>query len=161
MKIISIVSLVALLPLSSFANSMFTVSKTYKPKNVLHYEAVVKNCAFVSPFVNPQWKMDEERGQRETLTSTEKKYLQPKVTYSKDIEFDFTMDAVKELNAGTDFRQIKVRMEKCEAKAYTEYKGQEIQLTNIHLKTALATVTGATITGKKADGSKFSVVLKK
>lgn len=162
MKKTSILSILVLLPLTSFANSMFTVSKSVKPKNVLHYEAAIKNCSFVSPFVNAQWKMDEERGQREGLTATEKKYLQPKVTYNKDKEFDFTLDAVKELKVtGTDLREIKVRLVNCEARAYTEYKGQEIQLTNIHLKTTLISVTGATITGKKADGSKFSVTLTK
>lgn len=157
-----ILALTILFPLSSFANSMFTISKTYKPKNVLHYEAVVKNCKFVTPYVSAQWKMGEERGQREGLTATERKYLQPKVTYSKDKEFDFTLDAVKELNVGgNDLREIKVRMKNCRAQAFTEYKGQEIELTNINLKTTLMTVKGATITGKKADGSRFILNLSK
>jgi len=106
--------------------------------------------------------MGEERGQREGLTATERKYLQPKVTYSKDKEFDFTLDAVKELNVGgNDLREIKVRMKNCRAQAFTEYKGQEIELTNINLKTTLMTVRGATITGKKADGSRFILNLSK
>lgn len=141
---------------------MFTVTKTYKPKNVLHYEAAISGCKFASPYVSALWKMDEERGQREGLTSTEKKYLQPKVTYAKDTEFDFTLDAVKELKVpGNDLRKIRVRLSNCRAQAFTEYKGQEIQLTNIHLKTSLMTVTGATITGKKADGSRFILNLSK
>lgn len=158
----SILALTILFPLSSFANTMFTISKTYKPKNVLHYEAAIKNCKFASPYVSAQWKMNEERGQREGLTSTERKYLQPKVTYSKDKEFDFTLDAVKELKVpGNDLREIKVRMKNCRAQAFTEYKGQEILLTNINLKTSFMTVTGATITGIKPDGSKFILNIKK
>lgn len=159
----TLIAFTVLFPLSTFAHTIFTISKTYKPKNVLHYEAAIKNCKFVSPFVSAQWKMGEERGQREGLTSTEKKYLQPKVTYSKDKEFDFTLDAVKELKvSGNDLREIRVRMGKnCKAKAFTEYKGQEIELTNINLKTNLLTVTGATITGLKPDGSRFILNLKK
>lgn len=158
----SILFLAVLFPLSSFASNMFTLSKTYKAKNVLHYEAAIKNCKFVAPYVSAQWKMDEEKGQREGLTSTEKKYLQPKVTYSKDREFDFTLDAVKELKvAGNDLREIKVRMIQCKARAFTEYKGQEIELTNINLKTSMLSVTGATITGRKADGSRFILNLSK
>lgn len=157
----SILALAVLFPLSSFANSMFTVSKTYKPKNVLHYEAAIKNCKFVSPYVSAQWKMDEERGQREGLTATEKKYLQPKVKYAKDTEFDFTLDAVKELKTGNDFREIKVRMSNCRAQAFTEYKGQEIRLTNIHLKMSMMSVAGATITGVRPDGSRLVLNLKK
>lgn len=158
----TIIALVAFVPFASFANTMFTISKTYKPKNVLHYEAVVKNCSFASPYANPVWIMGEQKGQREALSSQEKKYLQPKIKYAKDSEFDFTFDAVKELKtSGKDFKEVKVRLVNCKAVAYTEYKGQEIQLKNIHLKFNLASITGATVTGLKPDGSKFSVELKK
>lgn len=159
----TLLALTFLFPLSTFASSMFTISKSYKPKNVLHYQAAVKNCKFVSPFVSAQWKMGEERGQIEGLTSTEKKYLQPKVTYAKDKEFDFTLDAVKELKvSGNDLRKIKVRMDnKCRTEVYTEYKGQEIRLLNIHLNMSFMSVSGAKITGLKPDGSRLVINLKK
>lgn len=158
----SLLALTVLFPLSTMANSIFTVSKTYKEKNVLHYEAAIKSCKFVSPFVSAQWKMDEERGQREGLNSTERKYLQPKVTYAKDKEFDFTLDAVKELKVpGDSFKNIKVRLINCKARAFSEYQGQEIELTNINLKMSLLSVSGATITGKRSDGSRFILNLKK
>lgn len=148
-------------PLTSFA-SMFTVSKTVNAKNVLHYEASVKSCQFIAPYVTAKWIMGEERGQTEGLTARESKYLKPKVTYAKETEYDFTLDAVKELKtSGTDFRKIKVRMINCKPRAFTEYQNQEIELVNINLKTTMLSVTGATITGKKADGSRFILNLTK
>lgn len=158
----SLLALAVLFPLSTFASSIFTITKNYKPKNVLHYEAAIKSCKFVAPYVSAQWKMDEERGQREGLTNTERKYLQPKVTYAKDKEYDFTLNAVKELKVpGDSFKEIKVRMVNCKPRAYSEYQGQEIQITNINLKMNMVSVSGATITGKKADGSRFILNLKK
>lgn len=158
----SLLALAILLPSVSFANSLFTISKTYKEKNVLHYQAVVKNCKLVAPYIAPVWHMGEERGQSEGLTSQERKYFEPKVAYAKDSEVDFTLGAMKELKmGGNNFKSITVRLEGCRAKAYSEYKNEDIQMKNIHLQASLLSVSGATITGTKANGSRFILNIKK
>ena len=157
-----LLALAFIIPATSFANSLFTISKTIKPKNVLYYSAVIKNCKLVAPYVVPVWHMGEERGQSEGLTNQEKKYFEPKVTYAKDTEVDFTLGAMKELPfSGTDFKKIRIQLNGCRAKAVSDYKNEEITLSNIHLQASLLSVSGATITGTKANGSRFQLNIKK
>ena len=157
-----ILALTFLIPSMSFANALFTVSKTYKEKNVLHYKAVVKNCKLVAPYVTTQWVMGAEKGQLEGLTNQEKKFFEPKVGYAKDTEADFTLGAMKELNLGAnDFKKITIQMKGCKAIAVSDYKNDEITVKNIHLQASLLSVSGATITGTKANGSRFILNVKK
>ena len=155
-------ALTFLIPSLSFANALFTVSKTYKEKNVLHYKAVVKNCKLAAPYVSTVWVMGEERGQLEGLTNQEKKFFEPKVSYAKDTEVDFSLGAMKELKLGAnDFKKITIQMKGCKAIAVSDYKNEEITVKNIHLQASLLSVSGATITGTKPSGSRFILNVKK
>lgn len=157
-----ILALTLLIPSMSFANALFTVSKTYNEKNILHYRAVVKNCKLVAPYITNHWVMGEEKGQAEGLTAKEKKFFEPKVSYAKDNEVDFTLGAMKELKLGAnDFKKITVQMKGCKAVAVSDYKNEEITVKNIHLQASVLSVSGATITGTKANGSRFILNVKK
>lgn len=157
-----ILALTLFIPSMSFANALFTVSKTYNEKNILHYRAVVKNCKLVAPYITNHWVMGEEKGQAEGLTAKEKKFFEPKVSYAKDNEVDFTLGAMKELKLGAnDFKKITVQMKGCKAVAVSDYKNEEITVKNIHLQASLLSVSGATITGTKANGSRFILNVKK
>jgi len=152
---VSIISTVA------SANEIFILKKSYNPKNVLHFKASVEGCKLKSPAVTNHWVMGEERSQIEGLTNTEKPYFQPKISYQTDAEADFGMGAIDKIGNQIGDKSIRVRLDNCKAKAYIDINGQEIQLTEIFANVGLLmSVKSLTVTGIKADGTKFSRTFK-
>ena len=143
--------------LSTFANDLFVIKKNMNPKNVLRYKANVENCKLKSPAVTPYWVMGEEDGHTEDLLEKEKPYFKPKITYAKETEADFSIGAMEKMGSKIPDQSIRVRLENCKAKAFVEFKGQEIQLTEIEANVNLfMSVRYMIISGLKPDGSKFT-----
>lgn len=140
----------------SFANDLFVVKKNKNPKNILHYRANLQSCTFKNPPVSQQWIMGEEDGHVEGLTGIEKSVYQPRITYQKDSEVDFTIGAMDKMGSKLPNKKIRVRIENCKAKAYLEIKGQEIQLREIFANVGLVSVTSVTIKGTAPNGSSVS-----
>lgn len=146
-----------LFSLNAFAQDLFVIKKSMNPRNVLHFKANVHNCKLSSPAVIPYWIMGEERGQVEGLTSQEKPYFQPKVSYSNSTEADFSIGAMEEMGCKIPDQTIKVRLENCQPKAYLELDGREIQLTDINVSvTFLMSVREMVISGVSASGARVS-----
>ncbi len=105
--------------------------------------------------------MGEENGQVEGLTSKEKPYFQPKISYSNSTEADFSIGAMEEMGCKIPDQTIKVRLENCRPKAYLEIDGSEIQLTDINVSVNLfMSVSQMTINGVAPNGSKISKKIK-
>ena len=146
-----------LISMNAFAQDLFIIKKSMNPKNVLHFKANINNCKLSSPAVGPYWVMGEERGQIEGLTSKEKPYFQPKISYSSSTEADFSIGAMEEMGSKIPDQTIKVRLENCRPKAYLEIDGREIQLTDINVSvTFLMSVREMVISGVSASGAKVS-----
>lgn len=150
----------AVLLLSSFsiyANDIFVIKKNMNPKNVLHYKANVQNCKLKTPPVTPYWVMGEEDGHTEDLLEKEKPYFKPKISYAKDSEADFSIGAMEKMGSKIPDQSIRVRLENCKAKAFIEFKGQEIQLTEIEANVNfLISVRYMIISGIRPDGTKIT-----
>ena len=152
MKALLIASLMICSTFAS-ANELFIVKKNKNPKNTLHYRANIESCTFKSSPISQQWIMGEEDGHVEGLTGMEKSVYQPKITYQKDTEVDFTLGAMDKMGSKLPNKKIRVRIENCKAKAYLEIKGQEIQLKEIFANVGVVSVSSITITGVSPGGS--------
>lgn len=155
MKALFIASLLACSTLAS-ANELFVITKNRTPKNILHYKANVVNCEFAKTPVTPYWILGEERGQTEAITNSEKGMFQPKVTYQKATEVDFSIGAMERLGNSLPNKKISVRIENCQAKAYLEVKGQEMELKEIYAQIKLLSISSLTLSGFAPNGSKIS-----
>jgi hypothetical protein len=139
---------------SAFAEDLFVIKKTSNPKNVLHFSAETKDCKLLKPSIKPYWVMGEEDGHKEDITKTEKPFFQPRITYISDTETDFSFGAMDRMGDRLPDKTIRVRIEKCQAKAYIDFKGREIQLKEIFVKMGLLlNVKELTVKGVTADGS--------
>ncbi len=153
--------IVLLFSVSSFAQDIFVIKKSLNPKNVLHFKVNVNNCKLSSPAISPYWVMGEENGQTEGLTSKEKPYFQPKISYSNSSEADFSIGAMEEMGCKIPDQTIKVRLENCKPKAYLDIDGSEVQLTDINVSVNLfMSVSQMTINGVAPNGSKVSKKIK-
>lgn len=142
---------------SSFANDLFIIKKNMNPKNILRYKANVENCKFKTPAVTPYWVMGESDGHTEDLTEKEKPYFKPKISYAKDTEADFSIGAMEKMGSKIPDQSIRVRLENCKAKAFIEFNGQEIQLTEIEANVnLLMSVRYMIISGLRPDGTKIT-----
>lgn len=136
------------------AEDIFVIKKTSNPKNVLHFSAETKDCKLVKPSVKAYWVMGEEDGHKEDLLKTERPFFQPRITYISETETDFSFGAMDKMGERLPDKTIRVRIEKCQAKAFIDFKGREIQLKEIFVKMGLLlNVKELTVKGIEADGS--------
>ena len=143
------------LTLSQFAiaEDIFVIKKTSNPKNVLHFSAETKNCKLLKPAIKPYWVMGEEDGHKEDITKTEKPFFQPRITYISDTETDFSFGAMDKMGERLPDKTIRVRIENCQAKAFLDFRGREIQLKEIFVKMGLLlNVKELTVKGVAPDG---------
>jgi hypothetical protein len=159
MKLVSFI--LFLFSFNSFAQDIFIIKKSLNPKNILHFKANTQNCKLGTPAVSAYWVMGEEESQIEGLTSKEKPYFQPKISYANSTEADFSIGAMEEMGCKIPDQTIKVRMENCRAKAYLEIDGREVQLTDINVSVNLfMSVSQMTISGQDPNGSKVTKKIK-
>jgi hypothetical protein len=136
------------------AEDIFVLKKTSNPKNVLHFSAETKDCKLTKPSVKAYWVMGEEDGQKEDLLKIERPFFQPRITYISETETDFSFGALDKMGERLPDKTIRVRVEKCQAKAFIDIKGREIQLKEIFVKMGLLlNVKELTVKGIGADGS--------
>lgn len=146
---------IAILTSNVFAQEIFLVKKSMRPKNVLHFTAKVEACKLKS--VDNHWIMGETDGHREAINSSERPYFLPKVTYSKDTELDFTMGAMERMAGKLEDTTIRVRLVNCVPKAYIDVNRQEIQLQEIYASVGLLmNVKSLTIKGIGPNGAPVS-----
>ncbi|MGE3611485.1 MAG: DUF4833 domain-containing protein [Bacteriovoracaceae bacterium] len=131
LKLVSI--FIVLTTFSSFASELFTVQKSYNPNNVLHYKANIEKCALRTPSVDSYWIMGETDGHREVLSPKEVRYFAPKISLESEYEALFSIGALEVIGKDFPNKNIQIRMEGCEAKAYAEINGQYLQLKNIYV----------------------------
>jgi hypothetical protein len=152
-----LISSLFLMSAAAMAQDMFIIQKSMNPKNVLHFKANVEACKLKSPAVTAYWVMGEEDGHTEGLTSQEKPYFQPKISYAKETESDFSLGAMEKMGSKIPDKSIRVRLENCKPKAFIELNGGEVQLTNINVSVNMfMSVKSMTISGIAQDGSKVS-----
>ena len=152
-----LISSLLLLSATTFAQDLFSIKKSLNPKNILHFKAVVESCKLKSPSVTNYWRMGEDDGHIESLSSKEQPFFAPKVTYAKENEADFSFGAIEKMGAKIPNKTISIRLEKCKPKAFLEIKGQEVQLTEIYVSVnMLMSVKYMTITGLAPNGAKVS-----
>jgi hypothetical protein len=148
---------VLMVSFSSFAQELFVMKKSLNPRNVLHFKANVENCKFKHPAITNYWVMGETDGHIEGLAENEKAYFQPKVTYQKEKELDFTMGAIERMGSKLEDNSIRVRLVNCKPKAYIDIKHQELQLTELYVSVNLfMSVKYMNITGIAPNGSKIT-----
>ncbi len=146
-----------LLTSSAFAQDLFVIKKSLHPKNVLHFKANVQNCKLGSPAVSAYWIMGEDDGHVEGLSSKEKSYFQPKLTYTKETEADFGIGAMEEMGSKIPDQSIRVRLENCKAKAYLEINNSEVALSEIYVDVNfMMSVNYMNISGQGPNGAKVS-----
>jgi Domain of unknown function (DUF4833) len=146
-------SILLLTSFSTLAESVFVFKKNINPKNILHFKAHVQDCELKSPAISAFWVMGEKNGQIESLSGKEIEYLKPKITYLKKDEVDFTIGAIEELEGKISDEKISVRLENCNAKAFIELDGKEIQLKEININLgAFMSVEDVTLSGLSQDG---------
>ncbi len=142
---------------SSFAQDVFVIKKNMNPKNELHFKAEVDSCKLKSPAVSAYWVMGEQDGHTEGLTSKEKPYFQPKISFSNSVDADFTIGAIEKMGKKLPDQIISVRLENCKPKAFLKIDGQEIQITEIFAQVnILMSVKYMNITGISPNGQKIS-----
>jgi hypothetical protein len=142
------------------AEDIFVIRKTMNPKNVLHFSAETKNCKLLKPSIKPYWVMGEEDGHKEDITKSERPYFQPRITYISDTETDFSFGAMDKMGNRLPNKTIRVQIENCQAKAFIDYQGREIQLKEIFVKMGLLlNVKEMTIKGIKSDGTAINHIL--
>lgn len=142
---------------TALAEDIFVIKKTTNPKNVLHFSADTKDCKLLKPSVKPYWVMGEEDGHKEDITKTERAFFQPRITYISETETDFSFGAMDKMGERLPDKTVRVRIEKCQAKAYIDFKGREIQLKEIFVKMGmLLNVKELTIKGVAPDGSSIN-----
>jgi hypothetical protein len=150
-----LISSLLMLSATALAQDLFVIKKSMNPKNVLHYKAVVEGCKLKT--VSAYWIMGEDDGHLEGLTSKETSYFQPKISYAKETEADFSIGAMEKMGSKIPDKSIRVRLENCKPKAFLELNGQEIQLTQIDVSVNLfMSVKYMTITGQAPNGEKIS-----
>jgi hypothetical protein len=153
--------LILSLSISSFGQEIFQLKKSKNKLNVLHFMAKVENCKFKTPAISNHWIMGEEKGQREALSSSEKDYFQPKVTYNNGSEVEFTMGALNKMGSKLPSKKILVRLESCMPKAFIEYDGEEVELQEIFANVNFMYMPESFILrGKTATGDKFNQTIK-
>lgn len=153
----ALMALSLFLTCSAFAQDMFVIKKSLHPKNVLHFKANIKDCKLQSPAVSAYWIMGEDDGHVEGLSSKEKSYFQPKISYAKENEADFGIGAMEEMGSKVPDQSIRVRLENCQAKAYLEVNNSEIKLNEIYVDVNfMMSVNYMNITGQAANGAKVS-----
>jgi len=149
-------SLLFLLTSTAFAQDLFIIKKNINPKNVLHYKADVVQCKLKS--VTPYWVMGEVDGRIEDLTTHEKTYFEPKISYNNGTEVDFSMGALDKMGSKLSDKIVKVRLENCKPRAILEIRDQETQITEISVVVnMLMVVKSMTITGLDSVGSRVAI----
>lgn len=141
---------------------MFVLKKSFNPQNILHFEAKTQNCKLLKDGVKAYWVMGT--GLEEGLTSKEVKYFKPQSTEptGDGKQMEFTFGAVQEMGDSIPDKQIKVVLENCKPKAYIEYNGIELNLTEIYVEVSLfMDVKFMNISGIAPDGSKKKFTIKK
>jgi hypothetical protein len=116
-----------------FASNLFTVTKNHNPKNVLHFDAEVRNCKFASGAISNFWKMGEEEGQKEDLSKKEEEYFEPKVVSSDQKEINFSLEAMDKMDSDIE-GPIKVKLEDCVPHAYVTVEGEDVKLSEINVE---------------------------
>ena len=140
---------------STFAQDVFVIKKNMNPKNELHFKAEVASCKLKSPAVTAYWVMGEQDGHTEGLTSKEKPYFQPKISFANSVDADFTIGAMEKMGKKLPDQSITVRLENCKPKAFLEIDGQEIQITEIFVQVnMLMSVRYMNISGIAPNGQK-------
>ncbi len=143
--------------LSSFAQDIFVIKKSMNPKNVLHYKVNVDNCKLKAPAISAYWIMGEEGGGQEVLSSKEKSYFQPKISYSNSSEADFSIGAMEEMGSKIPDKSIRVRLENCKPKAFLEVNGTEVELKDIFVSVNfIMSVNYMNISGISPNGAKIT-----
>ncbi len=156
MKMLLITSLF-LLSVTTFAQDIFVIKKSMNPLNVLHFKAEVEACKLKTPAITAYWFMGEQDGHVEGLTSKEKPYFSPKITYAKETEADFSIGAMEKMGALIPDQSIRLRLVNCKPKAFLDFQGQEIQLTEIYVSVNLfMSVKYMTLTGLAPNGQKVT-----
>jgi uncharacterized protein YqkB len=142
---------------SSFSQDVFVIKKNMNPKNELRFKAEVASCKLKTPAVSAYWLMGEEEGHKEGLTSNEKPYFEPKISFTNSVDADFTIGAMEKMGKKLPDQSIKVRLENCKPKAFLEVEGQEIQITEIFVQVnMLMSVKYMNISGIAPNGQKIS-----
>ena len=142
---------------SGFAQDVFVIKKNMNPKNELHFKAEVASCKLKTPAVSAYWLMGEEDGHTEGLTSNEKPYFEPKISFTNSVDADFTIGAMEKMGKKLPDQNIRVRLENCKPKAFLEVEGQEIQITEIFVQVnMLMSVKYMNISGIAPNGQKVS-----
>lgn len=156
MKLLLLSSLF-LLSTTAFAQDIFVVKKSMNPANVLHFKVEVAACKLKTPAISAYWIMGEQDSHVEGLTSKEVPYFSPKITYAKETEADFSIGAMEKMGSQIPDQSIRVRLENCKPKAFIDFAGQEIQITEIYVSVNLfMSVKYMTITGLAPNGQKVS-----
>jgi hypothetical protein len=147
------------------AQTLFVIKKNFNPKNVLHFDAVVKNCKLQAPVVNPYWIMGERGGRTEGLNAQERRYFTPRVTYNNGREAEFTLPALNEMAGRLDSSKITIRLVDCKPKSYISYQGNEVEASELYAHGRLTLVPFGwntkymIIKGKNAAGGPVSIRL--
>jgi hypothetical protein len=142
---------------SSYAQDVFVIKKSMNPKNILHFKANVENCKLKSPAVSSYWIMGEDNGEVEALSSKEKSYFQPKISYTNDTESDFSIGAMEKMGSKIPDQSIRIRLENCKPKAFLEISGKELALSEIFVDVNMfMSVNYMTISGMAPNGQKMS-----
>ena len=146
-----------LFSLSSYAQDVFVIKKSMNPKNILHFKANVENCKLKSPSVSSYWIMGEDNGEVEALSSKEKSYFHPIISYSNDSEPDFSIGAMEKMGSKIPDQSIRIRLENCKPKAFLEISGHEVVINEIFVDVNMfMSVNYMTISGIAPNGQKIS-----
>lgn len=153
--------ILVLLSYSVFAHEdAFIITKNFNTKNVLHYEAIVKDCKLVHPYVSVYWIVGENNGEEAKLNFTQRS-LAPKVLDdANEYEAEFTLKALKGVRIEGAKNSFIMRMVDCKPKAYVVIDGQEVELSEIHAEfTGMfnTDLQDVIIRGTRPDKSKFKL----
>lgn len=145
-----------LLSSNAFCHEVFKFTKSFRPKNVLHFSVNTKDCRIAdkSPIIN-YWIMGEEKGQKEGLTKDEKKLFTPEIIRENGHELEFIIGEMGELCEDPIIKSpILVRMIDCKPKAFIRINGEDIELKEIYADISLLRqkIKYLVITGKRPNG---------
>lgn len=150
-------AVILLASFSTFAQDVFVIKKNLNPKNTLHFKAQVDSCKLKRPAVTAYWVMGEEDGHTEAVAENEKPFFQPKISFANSLDADFTIGAMEKMGKKLSDQNITVRLENCKPKAFLEFDGQEIQITEIFVQVnMLMSLKYMNISGIAPNGQRIS-----
>jgi hypothetical protein len=139
--------------------TVFRVYKSIKAKNVLHYKVDIdaSKCTFTSG-VYAEWKMDEEDGRWKPLAESSgmiKKPLWPNNSTLKNQEINFDTEAIENFQEKGVVQSSNVGLfiekqnnGRCLIKNLVLVDNKDINLSYLHVKTFLGSISKVTIKGE-------------